>query len=389
VNPDAVVGATGSASRRAPSLTWPATVLLACAAIACIGTGAYTMLPGAAYALVGLACTVLALENRFVAPGGAGLDARLVAGVLLLDAAFMLHGVVYGLEPRRLAALTLSLGLLALSRTLWGVVLDDVRTGARHARVAVLVAVAVLLAAQLAELAGMIDRRGLGGSEDAELTVRPGGFLNPNMTAAIALVLAFVASRLSTGARDAIHLACLLVASIVVVLAQSRAGLLALGVHVGCLAWRRPAVLVAVGVAGVAAVAWIGADALLDVAGLVEHLLDRFSRDNSSDERLVVLELGMAAIDERPWFGHGYRHLEHVFGRSAHNEFVETTVNFGFVGLAVALVGVTLILLPASVHLLVVCVAPSVLFSHNFLDTVELQACLGLALAVDRSGRGR
>jgi O-antigen ligase len=235
----------------------------------------------------------------------------------------------------------------------------------------------------------MIDRRGLGGSEDAELTVRPGGFLNPNMTAAIALVLAFVASRLSTGARDAIHLACLLVASIVVVLAQSRAGLLALGVHVGCLAWRRPAVLVAVGVAGVAAVAWIGADALLDVAGLVEHLLDRFSRDNSSDERLVVLELGMAAIDERPWFGHGYRHLEHVFGRSAHNEFVETTVNFGFVGLAVALVGVTLILLPASVHLLVVCVAPSVLFSHNFLDTVELQACLGLALAVDRSGRGR
>ena len=377
------------ASAGRPSVTWPATVAVAIAAITCVGTGVYAAVPGAAYLLVAAACAVLLLEPRVALPGGPGLDARLLAGVMLIDAAFLLHGLVHGIPPRRLAALTLSLGMLAIARTLWGAVLHGSPRGERWVRVATLLAVCALLAAQLAELGGLIDRRGLGTADDVELTVRPGGFLNPNMTAAVALVLAWTASRLSGGARDLPHLACLLVAALVVVLAQSRAGLLALGVHVLCLAWRHPAVLAAAALAAVAALGWVGADVLLDVAGLIDHLLDRFSRDNSSDERLVVLRMGMEAIEARPWFGNGYRHLEQVFGRSTHNEIVETAVNFGVVGLAVALAGAALILLPASATFLAVCVAPTVLFSHNFLDSTELQTCLGLALAVDRWRRVR
>jgi O-antigen ligase len=123
----------------------------------------------------------------------------------------------------------------------------------------------------------------------------------------------------------------------------------------------------------------------LDSGRLALQLLGRITGDYSSQERLELLKHGLAAFMDAPFLGKGYRYVELTAGQSTHSELVEILANFGLAGLVAIGLASYLLYRGGSARFLLVCVAPTFLFSHNFFETVSFQAALGLALAADRS----
>ena len=111
----------------------------------------------------------------------------------------------------------------------------------------------------------------------------------------------------------------------------------------------------------------------------------RFTGDQSSAIRMSLLQQGWSAFTEFPIFGNGYRYLENATSYSSHNQILEVLINFGIFGFIVICIACYFLYTPLSIALCIVCIFPTLLFSHNFFDTYAFQAALGLALAVNQS----
>jgi hypothetical protein len=115
---------------------------------------------------------------------------------------------------------------------------------------------------------------------------------------------------------------------------------------------------------------------------LAERIASRFESDHSSRERFQVLKLGWTLLGDAPLWGHGYRYVQHLTGIGTHNQIIEIAVNFGVIGSLVVWSGFVLMYRVRSFHLFAACIAPTLFFTHNFFETVSLQALLGVACAL-------
>ena len=363
--------------------------------IVVMGTGLNNMVPGLAYILAGVGVVNLLFKPRVLQVPAAFFRPTMVAGFILFNSFFWAHGFFSPLETRIYFVHVLSMAMLLLAYAYGTFLLrrGKLTGGAgREMGVAVVAvgALAVLLLGQIGEMAGYVDLRpgGLGGY-GVDLFFRPGGFLNSNMTAAIALVFLFVVARLNWAGRTLVAVAAVALTTVVVLLSQSRAAIIVLVPYLLFLASRRGRIFMfAAPIALVVLLVFSAPSDDSEVSGLLEIVGSRFEGDFSSDQRLFELGRGLSAFSDAPLLGNGYRYLTQRIGSSAHNEIVENLANFGIVGVTVLVLACYFLYWPASLVFFGVCIVPTLMFSHNFFDTVPLQVALGLALTVDRSRVG-
>jgi len=355
-----------------------------------IATGLYSVAPSVAYPAIVLACGLLFADRRFARSPLKFIEARKFLGFAMFNVFFWARSLFSSLEPRTYFLTLVSLGIFLLvygySRL---TLLDRVSSQADHSdapfELISIGALATLLLGQVAEILGYIDRRDLGLEPDViVLDRRPGGFLNPNMTAAISLVLLFVMDRCSrTRWRPHLILGLVLTVSIVL-LSQSRMGILVLSALSFVLIARRGLVSLALSSVLLILLAFFIASAQDEVIRrLIDATVSRFGEDGSSEERAYVMTYGLSAFADAPLLGNGYRFLVSVLGYSAHNEVVENLVNFGLLGTLIVLAAAYQLYMPASPTFLLVCALPTFAFTHNFFETTAFQASLGFALAID------
>lgn len=370
----------------------------ACLVVGAIGSAVYTLLPGSGYLVVGLVLLLLLSSPAIGLAATPGIPALPVLGFALFNALFMLRALGSVIEARTLLIHVLSLGTFVLSFTAWrAVVTGDRKRAARLLSSVALLAVVALLLGQIAEIAGLIDRRNLGTQQgDSTYVFRPGGMLNPNMTAAIAVLLLFAVGESKRGRSlgwDGYAAVVLVV--VVVALTQSRTLIAALLAYLTVLGVRAPRLFLVVPVVIASALfATLDESAGEVVSALIERAVGRFDGSLASDvsnaERLHVMRMALEMAGRSPLIGSGYLCLVDVAGVSSHNQLVDLMVNFGAVGLIIGTTAFVLLYMPASAILWLVGLLPTLMFSHNFFDSAPFQACLGMALAVDREwGRQR
>lgn len=377
-------------------MTQLAAPALALAPLLLLASGCYGLLPGLGYGIFGMTLALLLASAPFRAAPARYVPGPMAAGALLFNAIFLLSGVWHNLDARDYLLHLFSLPMFVLAYATLRLHLISVPLHAQADRapplvqLVGLVGLVLLLAGQLAQSAGWLwfVKPPVEGFQ-ASLIFRPGGFQNANMTAALALMFLWL-FRL----HDALRIgragaAALALATVVIALTQSRAALLALTLYAIWVFRRHPGkILLSIGVLFVA----IWSSGLLEEGAVLLELLqrfgDRFSGDDSSDERAWLLRAALAAIREAPLLGHGYGYLAGRFGFGAsHNQVIELLVGFGAIGgLALAFCG-ALMVLPARALFLLVCVAPTLMFSHNYFESAAFQTALGLALAAERFQR--
>lgn len=359
-----------------------------------VGTGLYILFPPVAFVMPLLGAWALLLYRPFRQRPLSYLEIKLVTGVFIYNIFFMCHSVFYSFELKVYFAHWVSLGMFALTYALAKGVLD--RTAARHLSGRSLVVyfsiacLAILLAGQYAEIRGYIDVWGISRSNgDDSIFLRPGGFLNPNFTASVALVHLFIVATLRKGRGVSLAIAAVL-ACLIVGLSQSRAAFLALAcvviVHLfrsGPAAFLRHFAMVIV-VGGLLATQFIE-----EIGPLIGAVTTRFEGDESSDERAMLVEFGISAFSDAPFLGNGFMYGNRSIGASTHNEIIEALANFGAIGALFVMVAFMLMYLPCSVYFAIICIAPAFVFSHNFFATIPFQASLGVALAASRMAIGR
>ncbi|GAB3544288.1 hypothetical protein GCM10027343_19220 [Noviherbaspirillum agri] len=219
---------------------------------------------------------------------------------------------------------------------------------------------------------------------DEGLLLRPGGFLNPNMSAALSLIWLFCAlesrGKNSYWLKSASVALCLFVVS----LTQSRAAMLFLALYFLCKLYeggikRMRYYFIPVACAAVALLFFSESSALEDI---YNSIFQRFQGDGSSAERYHVLQSALAKFAERPLIGHGMRVMVGSFGVGTHNEVVEWLANFGIVGFFVMLMVFLRFYFVPSLKYLFLCIFPTFLFSHNFFETTAFQVALAYAFFV-------
>jgi hypothetical protein len=377
---------------QSPAFLIPAVVL------GVIAGGLYTLVPGLAYVLVAAAGACLLLDKSFAASPVNCIGRDKLAGFALFNLFFVLHTLPHlpalqEHEPVRTLYLhVLSIGMYLLALTFGRLALvqstyAEARYDARSRQLCTilpLAGLALLLLGQIGQLIPALEREA---RELADvvyiLSRRPGGFFNPNMTAAIALVLLFIANETPWRSRPPRHLQpAVILATLVVLLSQSRIGIIALLTYELVFLSRKVLLTTVLLIA-----AAICLTLLIDreFGRLASKLIGRFAGDYSSSERLELLGRGLTAFLDAPLLGNGYRYVALTAGQSTHNQLVEILASFGLAGLAAMGLATYLLYGGGSARFLLVCIAPTFLFSHNFYETVSYQTALGLAYAVDRT----
>lgn len=243
-------------------------------------------------------------------------------------------------------------------------------------------ALAILLSTQLAEFHSEINM----------IHFRPGGYLNPNTTAAIALILAYSVRKLmQTGT---FQLVAIILAACIILLSQSRSALLAFIPFIAYIFFNdlnkikglaKNVIITSIILTILLMIALISSPELREFPSAFFH---RFISDVSSSIRLSLLKSGWISFTEAPLWGNGYRYVATYADHSTHNEIVETLANFGLMGLLIISIACYFLYIPFSGIFLIVCIFPAFLFTHNFFDSYAYQASLGLALATERNYLG-
>ena len=231
----------------------------------------------------------------------------------------------------------------------------------------------ILLSTQLAQFHSEINM----------LHFRPGGYLNPNTTAAIALMLTFSVHKLTpTGAYQPI--AIILTISIIL-LSQSRSALLAFIPFLAYIFIKDSTKKIMIASMIMTALLLIALVSSPELREFPSAFFQRFVSDVSSGIRLSLLKSGWLSFTEAPIWGNGYRYIASISGHATHNEIIETLSNFGLIGLIIISIAFYYLYFSFSILFFVACIAPTILFTHNFFDAYAFQAILGFALASERS----
>jgi O-antigen ligase len=364
-----------------------------------IASGLYMLVPGLAYALVGVGGACLFLNRPFASSPLKFIGQERLAGFAIFNVFFFLHSLPH-LQPLQSyeAVRTLFLHVLSIGMYLFAIAFGRLfLTQSTYAvgpvcrerlrwlcAVLSLAVLAALLLTQIGQLIPAFKREAHSLADVVYiLSRRPGGLFNPNMTAAIALICLFIAHEGPSQGRQSLALAPIVaLATVVIVLSQSRVGVAVLLTYGFFALPRRAFVMTILLMAAAICLAFL---IELETGRLALKLLRRLAGDYSSQERIELFKHGLAAFTDAPFLGKGYRYVALTTGQSTHNQIVEILASFGLAGLAAIGLASYLLYWGGSARFLLVCVAPTFLFSHNFYETVSFQAALGLALAVDKS----
>lgn len=371
-----------SAQRSSPVLAWA--VLLAGLPLV---TGAYALLPGSGFALLGIIVGATLADDAFWSRVGGSIEAPMLApaGLLLLVLGFDL--ALRGGTTRAALEVVFALLLLVAMFRAFASLRDEPGRGPEWAiDLYALAMVLILSLGQYLEVSGQIDlSEQIAADPERAVLFRPGGFLNPNMTSAVALVAAWLVAPHQRQRTSAPALVTLVLALAIVAVSQSRAGLAASFVLLAITAVRRPRAMLAIAPLVVLPIAWYIATTEDDlVTDLVLRFVERLGGDSSSDERAWLLANARQMIGAAPWLGHGHDALRSRYESGSHNQAIELVVNHGLPLAAAIVAALVVALRRCSLGFVLVVVAPTFLFSHNFFDSASFQAALGLAWASER-----
>ena len=241
------------------------------------------------------------------------------------------------------------------------------------------ICIAVVLAGQILEAYGAVDIYGQmaeanawGKSFTDKLLSRPGGFLNANMTGAVAMVWLFVILESRLEAPVLFKGVSLLLTYSVCLLAQSRGSILFLTLYViyKIFISRNIKFFIAMISALVALFVLFAYIDLDFVNALVTKFTERASqKEESAAEREYLIYKAIAGFQETPIFGHGLYHLSKTFGVSSHNQTLEILNNYGLIGFFCYFLFYVAFYHKNHVSYLILCIFPLLLFSHNFSKT--------------------
>lgn len=248
-----------------------------------------------------------------------------------------------------------------------------------------LISIFVILVGLILELQGIIDFRGINVyGEQIELIRRPGGFLNPNMSAALGLIWLYIAMEskihLANWQKFVSLLGCVSILSIT----QSRGAIIFFILYIILKLYENGLKSIKYGIVGfmIFGVVYFFSDLNLLMGVLGNSITDRFHGDGSSVERY---SLAIAALDlfaQNPIFGYGMRAMYHIYGLGTHNELIEWGLNFGIMGLFVISFIFYRFYFVSSFKYLFLCILPTLLFSHNFFETTAFQVALAFAFCL-------
>jgi hypothetical protein len=355
-----------------------------------MATGAYNLAPGVGYLIFGVVTLALLTQARWIDAPGRWFEPHRAAGVLVFAAVTLLGATAFGIDGRAAVVPLFAISMFSVAYSLTRLALGgaDERLQVSADRIA-LAGLAVVLIGQVLAAFGFInlDDRFIDLNEDV-LLFRPGGFLNPNMTASIALLLVLLTTpherqRLSWELAAAIALA-----TVILTLTQSRAALVAWAIYLPWILrrhWRGMLAVLLMMLTAAWQAGWWSADGLLHELSLA--LGSRLSGDASSNERLWLVNEATRFIQDAPFFGRGQGFLTARLGLGSHNQVLEWLLSYGAVGTFVLLAAAAVMIGPCSVVFLLVGVAPTFLFSHSFYDSASFQTALGMALAAERHRR--
>lgn len=357
-----------------------------------VGTGLYTQLPSIAYIPVVCAVVLLLSNKQFIRTPQRYIEPNMLKGYALFNV-FLLIQIIFGqLELHAYFFQFFAISLMVLTYALVKLITDGKRSADlsifKHLGVVVLLGLLLLLAGQIAQITGYIKQVNFEGADrDVLVTLsRPGGFLNPNATAAIAIVFLFTLDRLSNVVGKRLFVIALPVAITVVMLTQSRIALITLLGFLLIVLFKYsfrhtvPTLLMASVFMFFMLIAYPDV-----VVSLLDNVMKRFEGDASSEDRQDVLLYSFDAFADAPLFGNGSTYLVSKLGVSSHNQLVEILVSYGLLGLLVLTTAFLLLYFPMSALMFAFCIAPMFLFSHNFFDSAPYQVALGLLLVVDRT----
>lgn len=352
-----------------------------------IGTGGYVLFTQMMYLLLGIAALVygtLAVNRVYKVNVQSNV-------ILMLYIAFLLTNALRDVDNATASRLYFNF-VVGISAFLLVVKLHELDREARHMQFVPLLSLAIIAGGILLQLNGIIvsrrDGEAMEGVEEG-LLLRPGGFLNPNMSAALSLVWLFCAMESKSMRSVFVKTACIAICLFTVSITQSRAAVLCLGAYLLIKMFERGARArkffgLALGGIGIVLV-MTGQFALFDE--IRDSIIRRFQGDGSSAERFFLLRTAFATFSDGPVVGHGMRAMLRIAGLGTHNEIVEWLVNFGVTGLVVMLLVVFRFYYVHSFKYVCLCLLPTFLFSHNFFETTAFQVALAYGFTVAAQSR--
>lgn len=220
-----------------------------------------------------------------------------------------------------------------------------------------------------------------------KLLERPGGFLNANMTAALAIMWLYVALESKLKSPLALKALALILTFVVCSLTQSRAAIVFLVIYLSYESIvRRNIKLIMVIIFGglflIASAQYFD----IDIASeLMDKLASRSdSKEGNAEERLALINYALNAFYDAPLLGNGLFYVAKTsgIGGSSHNQILEILTNWGLLGFAMMVILYMTFYHKNSFSYLTLCIFPTLFFSHNFFESSAFQASLAFAYCV-------
>jgi hypothetical protein len=223
---------------------------------------------------------------------------------------------------------------------------------------------------------------------DDKLLARPGGFLNSNMTAALALMWLFMALESKIHSSILIKVLVFILTITVCLLTQSRAALLFLTMYVlyKLIVLRNFNFLISIVFFGLVAISVAYYFELEILQQLIEKFTSRAdSNEDSARERVYLIGYSIDSFFNAPIFGNGIRYVANTAGNgnSSHNQILEVLTNFGLIGFFMVSALYLTFYHKNSLVYLILCIFPTLFFSHNFFENSAYQITLAFVYTLN------
>jgi hypothetical protein len=223
---------------------------------------------------------------------------------------------------------------------------------------------------------------------DDKLLARPGGFMNSNMTAALALMWLFMALESKIKSSILIKVSAFILALVICLLTQSRAALLFLAIYVlyKLIVLRNFNVFISIVFFGIVTISVAYYLELEVLQQLIEKFTSRADKnDDSARERLYLIGYSIDSFFNEPIFGNGLRYVAKTAGNgnSSHNQILEVLSSFGLIGFFMMIVLYLTFYHRNSFLYISLCILPTLIFSHNFFENSAYQIALAFVYTLN------
>ncbi len=221
-------------------------------------------------------------------------------------------------------------------------------------------------------------------SAENKLLARPGGFMNANMTASLAIIWFYMVFESPLRYPEILKILVLVLTVAICLLTQSRAAILFFMIYMvyAVVVLRNKNLLISVLVGGISIIAAAYYFDVDIVSTLIEKLSSRGdSKEDNAQERLGLIAYAINAFFDSPLFGNGIFYVAKTEGHnvSSHNQILEILSSYGLVGFAIMCLLYWFFYHRNSFSYLILCVFPTLFFSHNFFENSAFQLALGFA----------